>query len=286
MKYPETLTDATLEIIFNCVEACYSVYESSSSFQTIHPFVEYDYCWFTRGLGESLVVVLTTPTSIYVVFRGTVIDSISQVKSDINANWIVEPNIGYVSTGVRQEVDCIWHEVFKKLTELLTTKLRFVYVTGHSLGGGMASLLTARLVLHAFRYNEPFYIPAGLVTFGALRVGDHNFTKHVETINLMSVKDRQRIGIWRFKNGTDFIPQFPPKFWGYQSEGSLVYISPDGSFHIDPWSFKRLWWEFKGSCFWFRMLSRGLYDHRISQYKKKIGDLVITRTKENEGYQL
>ncbi len=283
MKYPETLTDEVLEIIWNCVEMCHAAYESTQEFEYLPLFKQYDDFWFVRGLGASLCVVLETPSRIYVAFRGTVLDSVTQIKSDISTHWIVEPSIGNVSTGVRQELDHIWPCLLQKVEELLYKKPRALYVTGHSLGGGMASLATARFLLHGIRKAELVFVPSGLLLFGAIRVGNSEYVQHIENLEIVASHDDSRIGIWRFKNGVDFITMFPPKIWGYASEGKTMYITPSGDFHLEPWSVKRLWWEFKGSYCWFRMLSRGLYDHRISQYKHKIEKLVEhrnTRTQE------
>ena len=69
-----------------------------------------------------------------------------------------------------------------------------IYCTGHSLGGGMATLLGAYFI--SFGLN-----PAAIVSFGSPPVGDHDFCEWFNEAVPVS---------WRFVNEDEFAPMAPP----------------------------------------------------------------------------
>lgn len=81
-----------------------------------------------------------------------------------------------------------------------------IYITGHSLGGGLATVLAARLV--------SFGIPVeALVTFGATPVGNHEFVQWFNKSVPCS---------WRFVFGDEFAPMVPPIPWTHPDDDVLL----------------------------------------------------------------
>jgi hypothetical protein len=113
---------------------------------------------------------------------------------------------------------------------LLTEKIRTlvqddervgVWITGHSLGGAVATLLTARL-LDLEEKGQRFNL-RGLVTFGAPRVGDETFARRME-----EVAARRGVTLTRFRNDEDIVTSVPFDILGYQHVGQGVHLLPDG----------------------------------------------------------
>ena len=133
-----------------------------------------------------------------------------------------------------------------------------LWLTGHSLGGAMATLAAAELV-HA---DEAFY---GLYTFGSPRVGDRDFAR------VFNVEARSRM--YRFQNNNDIVTRVPARVMGYSHVGSFVYISEDGDLSAD-------------SGWWYRFLDRvggavrdlgelgldGVDDHNMTHYARAIDE--------------
>lgn len=94
-----------------------------------------------------------------------------------------------------------------------------LWITGHSLGGAMATLAAAELI----NADEPFF---GLYTFGSPRAGDRDFARvfNVEAVGRA----------YRFQNNNDIVTRVPARLMGYSHVGSLVYISADGALSKDP----------------------------------------------------
>jgi len=90
-------------------------------------------------------------------------------------------------------------ELFKLLNEIPSD--RPLFITGHSLGGALATLTALDLAR-----NSDFAWPI-VYTFGAPRVGDPKFVKAYNA----SVETH-----WRFQNEHDIVPHFP----------TLIYQSP------------------------------------------------------------
>ncbi|MEL6814555.1 MAG: lipase family protein [Cyanobacteria bacterium J06598_3] len=94
-----------------------------------------------------------------------------------------------------------------------------LYITGHSLGGALATMAAAALVDHNIAV-------AGVYTFGQPRVGDRTFVSQLN----------QNTGgrVYRFVNNNDIVPHVPPPFsiWNptrlYGHVGTAKYFDSKG----------------------------------------------------------
>jgi hypothetical protein len=161
----------------------------------------------------------------YVVaaFRGT--DEIADWLDNLNA--VCQPGpLGGVHTGFFKALMDIWPAM---KTQIRTWRRRSsdtadrpLWLTGHSLGGALATLAAATLI----EADETFY---GVYTFGSPRVGDRVFAR---TFNV-EAKNR----LYRFQNNSDIVSRIPARIMGYSHVGTFVYISERGrlSFEIGKW---------------------------------------------------
>ncbi len=94
-----------------------------------------------------------------------------------------------------------------------------LYITGHSLGGALATIATAGLADNGVEV-------AGVYTFGQPRVGDRTFVKQ-----LAASADGK---VFRFVNNNDIVPHVPPPFsiWNptrfYGHVGKATYFNGKG----------------------------------------------------------
>lgn len=95
----------------------------------------------------------------------------------------------------------VWDELEKKSiwTDVRKSPEKQVWITGHSLGGALATLAAYRLVSDGVLDADQI---RGIVTFGQPRVGDRLFVAGYETL-----KDRH----YRFVNNCDVVTMIPPK---------------------------------------------------------------------------
>lgn len=132
-----------------------------------------------------------------------------------------------IHTALRAEWDR--HKTFK------------LYVTGHSLGGGLANLFTAALLVPPANASSPGAVSefdnwmlhhgfAGVYTFGQPRVGSARYTKYLEAAlehgrNANANQPPRKPRYIRMVNCNDVVPRVPPsndQF--YQHPGHLVYV--------------------------------------------------------------
>jgi len=148
----------------------------------------------TGGTHGALVMGHTVAV---VVFRGT---------TDLR-DWLTNlrmapepwPQGGAVHGGFARALDEVWPDV---VAEVQTLELP-VFVTGHSLGGALATLAAAR---------HPF---AAAYTFGAPRVGNAAFYQSL------------RSPLHRVVHHRDVVPTLPPRRMGYIHGGQLHELRRD-----------------------------------------------------------
>lgn len=151
----------------------------------------------------------------------TEVASIDPLEED----W--KPAKGYVHRGFKAAWKSIEESVVRQLAqwnEGRSTQMPLL-ITGHGLGGALATIAAASLVKRNFNIQSVF-------TFGQPRVGDFIFS--VETGLLL--KDK----FFRYVNGDDIVPHIPPPYlpWNpfglYAHVGQIVHIDDRGNLKIRP----------------------------------------------------
>lgn len=146
-----------------------------------------------------------------VAFRGTQPDKISDWMTDLDINLVGGPG-GRVHDGFNAALNSIWRDLWQDI--VTTRNNRSLWVTGHSLGGGLAVLATAKLRLEK---DEPVN---GLYTFGQPRVGDREFARHFDA-------DFGRQS-FHYVNNNDVVARVPFRSMGYSHVGSFCYFDSEG----------------------------------------------------------
>ena len=150
------------------------------------------------------------------VFRGT--DEIEDWIDNVNI-FPTKELFGEFHKGFWSATEEVWHDLYQKYEEKRKQNKRPLFITGHSLGGAMATVAAARL-LHL---DKPFM---GVYTFGQPRVMKH------DTADTFNAKDKSRF--FRFQNNNDIVTRVPTRGMGYSHVGQILYISEEQKIHRDP----------------------------------------------------
>lgn len=134
-------------------------------------------------------------------FNGT--SSPADWRTDMTLNLVVnnlkEENVGKIHRGFRDT----YKTAKKNITELIKkynpmTKDKGWYITGHSLGGAIATLV-------AYDQVDTFHSRPHVYTYGQPRVGDPEFVKDLNS--------KYPHGAYRILNTNDIITSLPPPVW-------------------------------------------------------------------------
>lgn len=188
-----------------------------------------------------------------IVFRGTEADDWNDIKADLNALSAVAETVGRVHRGFKKEVDDLWPQ----LEEELVNNAKTLWMTGHSLGGAMATISAGRCKLSHIESN-----PAGLFTYGSPRVGNKRY------VNYYSLDH------YRWVNNNDIVTRTPPPWMGYRHTGRLLYFNARGKLkRISGWALTadRLRGTFRGLL---KFKLDPLTDHLQTAYIDQIHALV------------
>ena len=131
---------------------------------------------------------------ILIAFRGTEKSEEEDIVSDLLACQ-VDTKLGKVHYGFVRALKYVWKDLLKALEKLYDNNQK-IFVTGHSLGGALATLAVAKLGVAKKDYNI-----CGMYTFGQPRVGDLKFKTAFEK----SFKE----GIYRVTNYRDPVAIVP-----------------------------------------------------------------------------
>ena len=194
--------------------------------------------------------VVWNDTDAVICFRGTEPKEMSDIKADLNA--IQKQglhNKGDVHGGFQGEINKIWDLIIEKVNELKNHK---IYITGHSLGGAMATICAKRL-------QEQKVEVQCLYTYGSPRVGDKRWVKSLQ------------IPHYRFQNNNDVVCKVPFWIMGYRHHGKNVYIGYNGKIaKMNMWRrfIDSMRGRFKAWTKW--QFFDGIYDHNITSYTKRV----------------
>lgn len=188
---------------------------------------------------------------IVVSFRGT--DEPADWLDNLNA-ISVDFAFGEVHRGFHAALMDVWPQMKTQIKRYRwdSKKDLPLWITGHSLGGALATLAAATLI----DADETWY---GGYTFGAPRVGDQQFSRTFNT----EAKNK----FYRFQNCSDLVTRIPARIMGYSHQGEFRYLDDEGRLHKDV-------------GFWYRFVDTtaavlsdigkkglsGIKDHAIDKY--------------------
>ena len=144
--------------ISNCV------YEDLTSMKNYFP--DYDVRYY--GYKGSDAYVLENDIDMIIACRGTEVKETSDIKADLSIAKTSVPE-GKVHIGFNHYVDKIWDGILNRGINAKKNG-KTIWVTGHSLGAAMATLISYR-----FTMNTAVSNPTALFTYGSPRVGDKKF---------------------------------------------------------------------------------------------------------------
>ena len=159
---------------------------------------------------------------IVIAIRGTEIDNLWGAIADWAVNLELElvkdESGGKVHEGFRELINQAWPEIAAYVQKIQADGAqRTLWITGHSLGAGLATLAAERA-----RRVAGFAV-SGVYTWGSPRVGDETFKQKYAEVGLA---DRT----FRFVNNTDIVPKIPPGD-AYTHVGLLKYFDAAGHLH-------------------------------------------------------
>ena len=220
-------------------------------------------------------------------FRGTEADSIKDIKADAKAVLVDCDSGGKVHQGFDDSFNTVAHDIQNELNDEKYATLP-LYITGHSLGGALATIAAKKLSHDAGL--------AACYTFGAPRVGDEEWISQIKT------------PLYRIVNAADCVTMLPPgdetitavswvtgfiphvgeklsswlsaKFGGYLHCGNMRYLTncQKGAYADVRLLYSvSLLYRIKG---WFvkkRPWKKFLSDHAIAVYRKKLFIIAETR---------
>ena len=193
---------------------------------------------------------------IIVSFRGTEPTELSDWITDLDFDLVPGPLGGRVHEGFYDALSDVWHVVDSTVSNFSRPESKPLLVTGHSLGGALATLAVAR-------WLQGGRAVAGLYTFGQPRTGDEEFARN---FNFMF-----KPYAFRIVNNNDIATRVPPRCCDYRHIGRFRYLTEPGILESDI-----SWWQrFLDRCHGkiediFEWGGDGIKDHSITVYRQLI----------------
>jgi triacylglycerol lipase len=177
------------------------------------------FIFFSQGNTQAFLA--GNATDIILAFRGSEPLSLGDWLSDADCQRMKACG-GRVHAGFWQDWQSIWATVETQLSQIYGSgsggaaggqRDRRFWLTGHSLGGALATLAGIQLQMCGYGVN-------GIYTFGTPRVGDRSFA--------LQFNRRLYQHTFRLVNHKDVVPHLPPLGLGYAHVGQLIYFDRDG----------------------------------------------------------
>ena len=202
----------------------------------------------TKTDTQAFLVLKDDRSYAVLAFRGTE-KSWRDVQTDILAKRAKTPK-GKVHVGFNSAFDSIRDEVVKALERVKEIPL---YITGHSLGGALATVATQVLEWDP-RFKDQV---AACYTFGSPRVGNGEYDSNIKSM------------FYRVVNTTDIVTIVPLLLMGFVHVGDIRYLLRNkGDFRRSIPVFNRLF-HFLGSAV-IKLFRPWVEDHAILEYRKKL----------------
>lgn len=166
---------------------------------------------------DTQVFLAGDPEMILFAFRGTEPETLQDWMTDAQIKGKAGP-YGKVHPGFLRAFRSVWPEI-RAIIEKWQTQAQSLWVTGHSLGGALATLAVASFGENA----KPVH---GLYTFGQPRVGGKSFSRNFD----LDFQSRT----FRFVNNNDVVTRVPTRAMGYRRIGRVVVFDSKGKLQTDP----------------------------------------------------
>lgn len=209
-----------------------------------------------------------------IAFRGTEAQSKDDKAADLDTAHIPMANFGKAQ--VMRGFLKAYQEIDEQLMEFLKTrgsasKPIKLWVTGHSLGGAIATLFAAQMLEMKHEKLMPNVTLMGVYTFGSPRVGDNGFALRLDSLSM-----NYNVPLYRVRNYKDLVSAIPFGFKsnpGYWHAGSLVYIDRDGKVH-----YGNGWNDIEAQSDLLKSLPNSIGDHMVENYVGKLVHFMSTST--------
>lgn len=189
---------------------------------------------------------------VMVAFRGTEEHDKADWGHDLDIGLV--PRLGgRVHEGFSNSLDSLWPQMSAESKRLVTEEERPVFLTGHSMGGAMATLAALELA------NDGI-TPRAVYTYGSPPVGDAAFA---------AAYDKAVPGTHRVVNQTDDVPRLLAP--GYEHVGEERYLSSDGDAQTGTGFFGKFLDRFSRRL--DEPVGAGITDHRMNTYEKMLAQL-------------
>jgi hypothetical protein len=173
------------------------------------------------------LMVMSNDKVVVVSFRGTETDNAKQffidaLKTDADFKFKGQDRLGKgikIHDGFWNSLDSVYADLVREITRQGGFKSKKLFLTGHSLGGALATLCGLRLF-------KDGHGKATVYTYGCPRVGNEAFRKAYS------------VPLYRWVNGNDIVPMGPPEVIGYRHVGSLNNITDNGGIKLNDREYK------------------------------------------------
>ncbi len=255
-----------LRTAYSLAHAAYAAYRSDPSeypgfdrfgFETVVPFAS------DSGKNKEATrgFLAARDDAVVLAFRGT--DDVEDWI--INLNFLqIKDDGAMIHQGFALALASIWDQAADPLRKMIAQKSRKIWITGHSLGGALATLATRRV-------QNMKLGPVETHTFGQPKVGDEILKQQIVS------------PFYRFAYQSDPVPFAPfsvPKAMRYVHAGTLKQIDADGTIHEDETnllthftsavrSAKRIAEDFLGNDI-KTFVAKRLKDHFMPNYVERI----------------
>ena len=202
--------------------------------------------------GNTQAVVVEHQRYICIAFRGTDeakdwIDNINIAKTNINETEC-ETHEGFLN-----HFNAVWQDIEAKCNDLIATHPRPVFFTGHSLGGAVATIASARWALDGDRQFTSTY------TFGQPRAIT------LKSSRLLNASFGNRF--FRFHNNNDIVSRVPTRLRGFSHIGQFIYIDKDKELHTEVGFWYRFQDQIRGAIEAIKEKGLDFFtDHDMNQY--------------------
>ena len=213
-------------------------------------FLDFDFI----DVEDTQCVVASNEQMTPVGFRGTEPDSLADWITDAKVELVAGPLGGEVHVGFYEALSGVWQQVDRRVLQFDPQGRKPLWVTGHSLGGGLATLAVAR-------WLEAGQAVSGVYTFGQPRTGDRTFARNFNF--------EFKPYAFRFVNNNDLVTRAPPRAFGYSHVGTFRYFDADGNFEegLEWWNLFLDGWKGRLDRIF---LNDGITDHSMRCYLERI----------------